>query len=133
MTKKMLHPSIESFKVFVRNNPNVMEEVRSGRATLQELYEEWFLLGEGDTRWDEFRSEKKTKGNSGETKEDWMTTVLGTLKNMDPNQMQSYIGHLSQALGAVQGVLAQFQNGSGQNPSNSTQQKSNHPFLFRKD
>ena len=40
MTNKVLHPSIESFKIFVKNHPRVMEEVRSGKLTLQELYEE---------------------------------------------------------------------------------------------
>ena len=46
--------------------------------------------------------------------------------------MQHYLGHLSQAIGSIQGVLSQFQNGSAQN-HNSSQQKSNNPFLFRKD
>ncbi len=133
MTNKVLHPSIENFKVFVKNHPRVMEEVRSGKLTLQELYEEWFLLGEDDTRWDDFRSEKKVDENAKEANTDWMKTVLGTLKNMDPNQMQNYLGHLSQAIGSIQGVLSQFQNGSAQNHMNSSQQKSNNPFLFRKD
>ena len=133
MTNKVLHPSIESFKIFVKNNPRVMEEVRSGKLTLQELYEEWFLLGEEDTKWDDFRSEKKVDEKSNEANEDRMKKVLGTLKNMDPNQMQHYLGHLSQAIGAIQGVLAQFQNGSDQSSMNSSQKKPNHPFLFRKD
>jgi hypothetical protein len=133
MTNKGLHPSIENFKVFVKNNPRVMEEVRSGKVTLQELYEEWFLLGEEDTRWDDFRSEKKEDGKSNEANADWMRTVLGTLKNMDPNQMQHYLGHLSQAIGAIQGVVAQFQNGSAQKNMNSSQNKPNNPFSFRKD
>ncbi|HEY4549724.1 MAG TPA: spore coat protein YlbD, partial [Bacillus sp. (in: firmicutes)] len=74
----------------------------------------------------------KTDGNSKKANTDWMKTVLGSLKNMDPNQMQHYLGHLSQAIGSIQGVLSQFQNGSAQN-HNSSQQKSNNPFLFRKD
>ncbi len=74
MTNKGLHPSIENFKVFVKNNPRVMEEVRSGKVTLQELYEEWFLLGEEDTKWDDFRSEKKEDGKSNEANADWMKT-----------------------------------------------------------
>lgn len=133
MTNKVLHPSIENFKVFVKNHPRVLEEVRSGKLTLQELYEEWFLLGEEDTRWDHFRSEKKPDGNTKESNTDWMKTVLGTLKNVDPNQMQQYLGHLSQAIGSIQGVLSQFQNGSAQNNMNTSQQKPNNPFLFRKD
>src|SRR6476661_525135 len=121
MTNKVLHPSIENFKVFVKNHPRVMEEVRSGKLTLQELYEEWFLLGEDDTRWDDFRSEAKVDENSKEATTDWMKTVIGTLKSMDPNQMQHYLGHLSQAIGSIQGVLSQFQNRNAQNHMNSSQ------------
>lgn len=134
MPNKKLHPSIEQFKVFVKKNPKILEEVRNGRTTLQEFYEDWYLLGEEDTRWDDFRSEKKAnKLDESESKTDWLSNILGTMKKMDPEQMQSYIGHLSQALGAVQGVLSQFQNGAAKNSSNSPHQKPNHPFSFRKD
>jgi hypothetical protein len=133
MENNKLHPSIEEFKLFVKSNPGILEEARSGRITLQELYEDWYLLGEDDTRWDDFRSEKKAEVNTSESKTDWLSNILGTMKKMDPEQMQSYINHLSQALGAVQGVLTQFQNGAAKNSSNSSHQKPNHPFSFRKD
>ncbi|MCQ6275143.1 YlbD family protein [Bacillus sp. V3B] len=133
MTNSKLHPSIEKFKLFVKSNPKILEEARSGRTTLQELYEDWYLLGEDDTRWDDFRSEKKDEVHTSESKTDWFSNILGTMKKMDPEQMQSYIGHLSQALGAVQGVLTQFQNGAAKNSSNSPHPKPNHPFSFRKD
>ncbi len=80
MTNKVLHPSIESFKVFVKNHPRVMEEVRSGKLTLQELYEEWFLLGEDDTRWMTFVQRKKQM-ETLKKQIHWMKTVLGQLKN----------------------------------------------------
>jgi hypothetical protein len=133
MTNKKLHPSIEQFKSFVKRNPKILEEVRSGRTTLQEFYEEWYLLGEDDTRWDDFRSEKKVGLSESQSKTDWLSNILETMKKMDPEQMQSSISHLSQALGAVQGVLTQFQNGTAKSSSNSSQQKPNHPFSFRKD
>jgi hypothetical protein len=133
MTNKKLHPSIEQFKSFVKRNPKILEEVRSGRTTLQEFYEEWYLLGEDDTRWDDFRSEKKAEFAESQSKVDWLSNILETMKKMDPGQMQSYISHLSQALGAVQGVLTQFQQGTVKNSSNSPQQKPSHPFSFRKD
>jgi hypothetical protein len=133
MTNKKLHPSIEQFKSFVKRNPKILEEVRSGRTTLQEFYEEWYLLGEDDTRWDDFRSEKKVGLSESQSKTDWLSNIVETMKKMDPEQMQSSISHLSQALGAVQGVLTQFQNGTAKNSSNSSHQKPNHPFSFRKD
>ncbi|KAA9025994.1 YlbD family protein [Niallia endozanthoxylica] len=131
MADKKLHPSIEEFKAFVKKNPKVLEDVRSGKATLQELYEDWYLLGEDDSKWEHESSEVDRGGK--DIKGDWLSNVLGSLKKMDPEQLQHNISHLSQALGAVQGVLAQFQNGTNKNKPNSPNQKPNNPFTFRKD
>jgi len=128
---KKLHPSIEEFKAFVKKHPNTLEDVRNGKATLQELYEDWYLLGENDSKWQQDSSDTNRSGK--DSKGDWLTSILGSLKKMDPEQLQHNINHLSQALGAVQGVLTQFQQGSNRNKPHSPNQKPNNPFLFRKD
>ena len=137
MSQKKLHPSVLQFKEFVKNNPNIIKEVRNGKATWQELYEDWYLLGEDDKRWEtigvETRSESEAESSSA--KGDWMSNIMGMVKKMDPNQMQNHINNISQALGAIQGVIAQFQGG---NPNAAagpvkTQEGPKHPFSFRKD
>ncbi|MBP2240002.1 hypothetical protein J2Z40_000555 [Cytobacillus eiseniae] len=138
MVKKNLHPSVEQFKSFVKANPKIVKEVRSGKNTWQELYEDWYLLGEDDSRWDAYRMESKqeakTEANAGENKTDWLGTILGAMKKMDPNEMQGYVQNISQALGTVQGVLAQFQGGSGSTVSSKvTETKLSSPFVFNKD
>lgn len=132
MTNKKLHPSVEQFKEFVKNNPKIVQEVRTGKSTWQELYEDWYLLGEEDQRWANFRQEGQAKSNTEEKKTDWMNHVMNSVKKMDPNQVQGYIHNLSQALSAVQGVISQFQGGSGQKPSNSITPPPS-PFTFKKD
>lgn len=131
MSNQKLHPSVEEFKKFITDHPNVLEEVRNGNATLQELYEDWYLLGEDDVRWENLLSEKETE-NTDATKSDWASSILESVKKMDPAQIQHYIGHISQALYTVQGVLAQFQTGD-QKPSPTSKEKPNNPFFFRKD
>lgn len=137
MTKKELHPSVQQFKQFVKTNPKVVQEVRKGKVTWQELFEEWYLLGEEDSRWDKYR-EGNTTADAQTTKDtstkDWMSNIMNAMKNMDPNQMQGHITSLSQAIGAIQGVVAQFQGGAQpkSSPPQSTQQPQ-HPFQFRKD
>ncbi len=134
MTTKKLHPSIEEFKKFVHKNPKILDEVRTGKVTLQEFYEDWYLLGEEDTRWDTYRnrSEEKNK-ESVEVQGDWLKSVLGPLKKMDPNQIQAQLGQLSSALGAIQGVISQLAAGADKQGRKNTPKKSNHPFQFRKD
>jgi hypothetical protein len=135
MTQKKLHPSVLQFKEFVKNNPKIIQEVRKGKSTWQELYEDWYLLGEEDTRWETLGTVNDTEGEGkSESKGDWMSNIVGMVKKMDPNQMQNHINSLSQALGAIQGVITQFQGNN--NPADGSVKPSEgpkNPFLFRKD
>jgi len=138
MTNKKLHPSIEEFKEFVKSNPKIMKEARSGKVTLQEIYEDWYLLGPNDARWnglleDDGKAEEKTDTSSN--KNQWVSSITDTLKNMDQNQLQGYIANLNQALGTIQGVISQFSatNSSASNTSKSNTPKQTGPFSFRKD
>lgn len=138
MAQKPLHPSVQQFKDFVKANPEIIREVRKGKYSWQELYEDWYLLGEEDSRWQEFKGHdkmeesvsKKENSNSRE----WMSQIMNTVKKMDTNQLQEYISNLSQALGAIQGVISQFQGGNQVNNQQQNQQiPPQHPFQFRKD
>ncbi|WP_160720204.1 YlbD family protein [Bacillus sp. USDA818B3_A] len=136
MTQKKLHPSVLQFKEFVKNNPQIIKEVRSGKASWQELYEDWYLLGEEDERWGNIGADKESESQTGqESKNDWLSNIMGMVKKMDPNQMQSHINNLSQALGAVQGVISQFQGGNVNSAAGPIKQQEGpkHPFAFRKD
>ncbi|MED4203344.1 YlbD family protein [Neobacillus mesonae] len=135
MTQKKLHPSVLKFKEFVKNNPTLIQEVRKGNSTWQELYEDWYLLGEDDKRWESIGTESKAEPDSSteSSKGDFMSNIVGMFKNMDANQMQSHLNNLSQAVGAIQGLLAQFQgSGGGGNPVNPPEGPKN-PFSFRQD
>jgi hypothetical protein len=131
---KKLHPSVLKFKEFVKNNPKVIQEVRKGNSSWQELYEDWYLLGEDDTRWDKIGSETSSEPEkkSTDSKGDWLSNITGMMKNMDPNQVQDHISNLSQAIGAIQGVLSQFQ---GSTPGTNVKpvEGPKNPFSFRKD
>lgn len=138
MAKKQLHPSVQQFKEFVRANPELIKTVRSGKNTWQELFEEWYLLGEDNARWSTFNEEQKNaehpKQKEEHEKKDWMSHVMGTVKNMDPNQLQGYIANISSALGAIQGVIASLQGGGhAQEPPKNNVSPPSHPFKFRQD
>jgi hypothetical protein len=133
MTSKKLHPSVEKFKLFVKKYPKITEEVRLGKYTWQELYEDWYLLGEEDNRWNEFKTENDTpiQNKEDENKTDFINQIFHYIKNIDINKMEQHLSHVSQAIGAVQGVLSQFQTPTSSNQQQPT--KSTHPFSFRKD
>ncbi|WHZ05967.1 YlbD family protein [Neobacillus sp. YX16] len=132
MMQKELHPSVIKFKEFVKNNPALIKEVRNGNSTWQELYEDWYLLGEEDNRWETIGVKTSPSAEKEEDKKnDWISTILGTVQKMDPNQIQHYVNNLSQALGAIQGVISQFQGNQPKQTPLKVEPK--HPFSFRKD
>jgi Putative coat protein len=131
MAKKKLHPSVEKFKEFVKAHPELVQEVRKGNTTWQEMYEDWYLLGEDDPKWNNNINNDKDE-KSEEKKTDWIGTIMGAVKNMDPEQVQGQIHNISQALGAIQGVLSQFQGSKGGQQAPKSSGPAN-PFSFRQD
>lgn len=141
---KRKRPSVDGFREFVKEHPHLVNEVRSKQASWQELFEEWYLLGEDHPRWQADGSVGEPKENTGSQsppveKGDQSTELIGSLmnavKNMDMGQIQQYITNANQAIGAIQGVLSAFQgNKSGDTspPPKEKEQRAN-PFLFTKD
>lgn len=146
MAKKK-RQSIEQFREFVKKHPHLRNEVKMKQTTWQELFEEWYLLGESHPRWeaDQKESESSTKEQSNivnknkesEQSADFMGMVLGALKNMDINQIQQYIISANQALGTIQGLLEMFQGSKTRQEESSTEkpeiEQRKNPFMFRKD
>ena len=140
MDDSKLHPSVREFKQFLKDNPKIVKDVRLGKKTWQDLYEDWSLLGDKDERWTEYMDDDKAevpeaveespqKGDKIEL----VSQLFSQLKNMDPEQIQKQIANISQALGAIQGVISQFQSSSGKNDPPPSAPASKHPFSFRQD
>lgn len=123
--EKHLHPSVEQFKQFVKKHPKIIQEVRKGKKTWKQFYDDWYLFGEEDEIWNEYK-EKETKAADDSS---FITKILSTIKNMDPNEMQKHIESVQEAIAAIQHVIGQLQ-GIGQSENVSHKQ---HPFSFRKD
>jgi hypothetical protein len=126
--KKELHPSVEQFKQFVKRHPKMIQEVRKGTKTWKQLYEDWYLFGEEDEIWNEYKENRQeTKGTESQG---FIDKVVSTLKNMDANEMQQHIASIQQAIAVIQSVIGQLQ---GMKAPSSPVQQEHHPFSFRKD
>lgn len=135
------HPSIEQFKNFVKNHPGLIIEVRKGSATWQELFEEWYLLGENDPKWTKYNKYIKEEEPKQETKKENNLTgltfnqIMNYIKKLDIHQLQQYLGQMSDAIASLQNLLAQMNetNQNGENPDAANSQQRRSPFSFRKD
>lgn len=130
--------SMEEFKVFIRNHPSLVKEVRRGIYTWQEIYEDWYLLGEQNSVWDGYREtavavEQVSTAKKEEEQKDMIANVFESLKNIDVQSMQKHVSNLSQALGAISGVITQFQNTAPAEEKSNKVEKQPNPFDSRKD
>ncbi|AGT31408.1 hypothetical protein M493_05550 [Geobacillus genomosp. 3] len=125
---KPLHPSVEQFKQFVKKHPKLIQEVRSGKKTWKQVYEDWYLFGEDDDIWEPYRDvnnkEKEEEKGTGK----WLDKLAAMLGQLDAAEVQKHLTNVQQAIAAIQGILSEFQGAGPQRPNNET-----HPFSFRKD
>lgn len=141
MTKeKQQHPSVEAFKIFVKEHPKLIKEVRENKRTWQQIYEEWHILGEEDEIWKPYKNQEKTavtkpvkKGKKGPVNPELMNQVFQSLKKVDMNELQRHISGMSGAIANIQQLIEQFQTPKQQSPGHFNQQHQGGPFPFRKD
>ncbi|MGN1401832.1 MAG: spore coat protein YlbD [Bacillus sp. (in: firmicutes)] len=133
------HQSMEDFKQFIRRHTDLVKEVRRGIYTWQEIYEDWYLLGEDNPVWAEYRSgdasllPAQAESQSQEEKEA-VSSFFDSLKNVDVQAMQKHVSTLSQALGTISGVISQFQGSSNDKKDKETKpRRQPNPFPLRRD
>lgn len=140
MTKK-LSPKVQQFKSFVQKHPLLIKEVRQNKTTWQELFEEWYLLGEDDPKWLDYRidqpekAEKKSRIKKGKVteKNEFVNQLLESVKKLDPEQIQKLAGQLSQALDIAIKFLNELKTPGSANTDNTKPALPRNPFAFRKD
>lgn len=92
----MSETSIEFFKAFVKNHPKIIDEVKSGKWTWKELYEEWYVLGEDDEKWLPYVNQKNHKTTDG------FSHVLSKLKDLNLEDVQKNIVEMKGLVATIQ-------------------------------
>ncbi|TDQ42295.1 spore coat protein YlbD [Aureibacillus halotolerans] len=106
MTSK--EETIHSFKTFIKSHPGLGDEVKRKKQTWQQIFENWYLLGEDDELWASYRTTKKSASKTDYS--DMMQQALSFLKNLDPDEVQKQITSVSSAIDTLQNVIKQFQS-----------------------
>lgn len=114
MIDQQLDPSIQEFKQFINQYPQLCKDIHSKEMNIQYLYEKWSTLGEDDPYW---RRYKQNKSHSGEHKEEeldasktseFVQTLMNATKNMDMAKVQTYVDQMSSAVMSVQEIVQEF-------------------------
>ena len=93
----------EEFKAFVRNNPKLINHVKTGEMTWQGFYEMYDMYGADSNVWDEYiKEEKKVENVSRGISNLTLSEVVKWVKNVDLDSLEQGIGNIQKVLGVVQ-------------------------------
>ena len=98
---------IDNFKLFVKNNPNLITYVKNNTMSWQKFYELYDLYGEDNSVWNEYLN-KDTTVNSIKTeskKSSKFSDILDMAKNLDTNKLQDGISSVQKAIGLIGDML----------------------------
>jgi hypothetical protein len=98
---------IDNFKLFVKNNPNLITYVKNNTMSWQKFYELYDLYGEDNNVWNEYLN-KDTTVNTTKTeskKSNKFSDILDMAKNLDTNKLQDGISSVQKAIGLIGDML----------------------------
>lgn len=91
--------SLESFKSFVREKPDLVDFVRNKETTWQELYNMHELYGPNSSIWDKFNKTVNVNNSFS------LKNIFDMFKNIDMNEVQKGIGSLQKGIGYIQSLI----------------------------
>lgn len=98
---------IDNFKLFVKNNPNLITYVKNNTMSWEKFYELYDLYGEDNNVWNEYLN-KDTTVNTTKTeskKSNKFSDILDMAKNLDTNKLQDGISSVQKAIGLIGDIL----------------------------
>ena len=103
--------SKESFKVFVRKHPSLIQYVNNNTMTWQKFYDIFDLYGEDSDIWEKYFKDD----DASSFKIDNIRELLNMVRNVDLDFVQKSISGMQKAIGLIQDL------GIGKNNSNNTE------------
>ena len=93
---------IDNFKLFVKNNPNLITYVKNNTMSWQKFYELYDLYGEDENIWGEYLGSSSASSNKVEKKStSRFSDILDMAKNIDANKLQDSISSVQKAIGLI--------------------------------
>lgn len=109
--------NVDSFKSFVKKNPNLITFVRSGDMSWQKFYELYDLYGEENEVWDSYlkkgvKEEKSSNSNNKTSNSLSFSNLIEMAKNIDTDKLQDGISSIQKAIGLFSDMVSKNGNSS---------------------
>jgi len=98
----------EKFKDFVRQNPVLLKHVKDGNMTWQKFYEIYDIYGEDESAWKDYLT--TTAAVATTTAAASSFDLMGFLKNLDLDSIQSSVNSMQRVLGLLQDMSSSKTN-----------------------
>ena len=104
--------SKETFKMFVRSNPKLLEYVRNNQMTWQKFYEMYDMYGENHSIWNDYLSSSisnttaSTKISPTTLGDTSIKEIFNMIKQMDLETVRRSVDGLQKAVGIVQDLTS---------------------------
>lgn len=96
---------IEDFRKFVNNHPLLREEVRSGKRTWQNIYEEWVLYGEDNPEWNKYVAQQAPQEKATQSLNiDSIKNIVGYIQKINPDSLNRTLNSVQKIIQIVQTV-----------------------------
>ena len=95
----MENSKVDEFKMFVKANPFLIDYIKKGKKSWQDLYEIYDIYGEDVKAWEPYFEETKSTNATQSTSNFDFKDVM---KNIDLNQIQEHIKSAQKALGFIE-------------------------------
>ncbi len=94
---------MDEFRKFINKYPKIRTAVTSNKMSWQQVYENWVILGENDSIWNEYKEERSNSGLSGGKIDELLSStniksIIEYVKKINPDT-------ISKTLNTVQKVL----------------------------
>ena len=90
--------SKDSFRAFVRNNPNFIYSVRDKKVTWQELYELYDLYGEDKSVFNKYLESSSNNSSSRGSSKSAFNDISNMIKELDVDKVQNGVTSLQNYL-----------------------------------
>lgn len=97
---------MNEFRAFVNKYPKLRDEVRNGKKTWQNIYEEWVLFGEenfGNYKDEDIQNIKKAVANSN-LNLDSVKNVINYIKKINPDDLNKTLNTVQKVIQIAQTV-----------------------------
>lgn len=98
---------MEEFKEFVSKHEKIKNEVRTGKRTWQNIYEEWVLYGENDPQWQAFANSDEAISRQGKNLSinvESLKNVVEYIKKINPDDLNKTLNTVQKVIQIAQTV-----------------------------